>query len=135
MVDIQCAAAEIRRGKKKRRKIEINYRMKILWSALFHRATITNHSVKIYMVCPITEGDHNDMQRFSAPCVGRGFLDGHMNDGSPRMFRRMEAIAEFPCSHGDFAGTRRRWKNLTEYRGNVALFGFYSAHEMNLPTT
>jgi len=24
--------------------------MKILWSALLHRATITNHSMKIYMV-------------------------------------------------------------------------------------
>jgi len=33
MADIQSAAAEIRRGKKERR---------------------TNHSMKIYMVCPIT---------------------------------------------------------------------------------
>jgi len=46
MVDIQFAMAEIRRGKKKRneekkKKIEErNYRMKILWSALLHRATI-----------------------------------------------------------------------------------------------
>jgi len=29
MVDIQSAAAEIRRGKKKRKKIEKNYRAKI----------------------------------------------------------------------------------------------------------
>jgi len=45
MVDIQSAAAEIRRGKK--RKIEEedrNYRAKILWSALLHRATITRHT-------------------------------------------------------------------------------------------
>jgi len=40
MVDIQSPTAEIRRGKKKK-KIERNYRMKILWSALLHRATIT----------------------------------------------------------------------------------------------
>jgi len=41
MVDIQSAAAEIRRGKKieeKRRRT--NDRMKIKWSALLHRATI-----------------------------------------------------------------------------------------------
>jgi len=47
MVDIQCAAAEIRRGKKKRKiekKIERNYRMKIKWSALLHRATIINEA-------------------------------------------------------------------------------------------
>ena len=36
MVDIQCAAAEIRRGKKEDR----NHIMKIYWSALFHRAII-----------------------------------------------------------------------------------------------
>jgi len=44
MVDIQSPTAEIRRGKKKkiegRKKEERNYRMKILWSALLHRATI-----------------------------------------------------------------------------------------------
>ena len=40
MVDIQSPTAEIRRGKKRKKKIERNYRMKILWSALFHRATI-----------------------------------------------------------------------------------------------
>ena len=40
MVDIQSATAEIRRGIKKDRKIERNYRMKLLWSALLHRATI-----------------------------------------------------------------------------------------------
>jgi len=40
MVDIQSAAAEIRRGKKKDRKIERNHRAKIQWSALFHRAAI-----------------------------------------------------------------------------------------------
>jgi len=44
MVDIQSPTAEIRPGKRKkiegRRKKENNYRMKILWSALLHRATI-----------------------------------------------------------------------------------------------
>jgi len=48
MVDIQSPTAEIRRGKKEedrrkkegRKKEERNYRMKILWSALLHRATI-----------------------------------------------------------------------------------------------
>ena len=44
MVDIQSPTTEIRRGKKKKKKIEEerNYRMKILWSALLHRATIKN---------------------------------------------------------------------------------------------
>ena len=42
MVDIQSPTAEIRRGKKKKKKkIERNYRMRILWSVLLHRATIT----------------------------------------------------------------------------------------------
>jgi len=45
MVDIQSPTAEIRRGKKKK-KIERNYRMKILWSALLHRATITRKLTK-----------------------------------------------------------------------------------------
>jgi len=49
MVDIQSPTAEIRRGKKKEEE-ERNYRMKILWSALLHRATINT----IIMVCPIT---------------------------------------------------------------------------------
>jgi len=48
MADIQSPTAEIRRGKKKaeerrkkeRKKERRNHRMKILWSALFHRATI-----------------------------------------------------------------------------------------------
>ena len=43
MVDIQSPTAEIRRGNKRRRKKEErNYRMKILWSALLHRATINS---------------------------------------------------------------------------------------------
>jgi len=44
MVDIQSPTAEIRRGKKK--KIERKYRMKILWSALLHRATIKSRPVR-----------------------------------------------------------------------------------------
>jgi len=38
MADIQSVAAEIRRGKKERRRT--NHSMKIQWSALFHRVTI-----------------------------------------------------------------------------------------------
>ena len=43
MVDIQSPTAEIRRGKKeerKKKKDRSNHRMKILRSALLHRATI-----------------------------------------------------------------------------------------------
>ena len=40
MVDIQSAAAEIRRGKKRRRKKDRNHRMKIYMVSLLHRATI-----------------------------------------------------------------------------------------------
>jgi len=43
MVDIQSPTAEIRRGKKRKKKEERNYRMKILWSALLHRATIITY--------------------------------------------------------------------------------------------
>jgi len=39
MADIQSAAAEIRRGKKRKKER-------------------TNHSMKIYMVCPIPYGEH-----------------------------------------------------------------------------
>ena len=52
MVNIQSPTAEIRRGKKEEE--ERNYRMKILWSALLHRAAIKkkkkkdrNHRAKI----------------------------------------------------------------------------------------
>jgi len=40
MADIQSAAAKIRRGKKEEEERR------------------TNHSMKIYMLCPITWGDH-----------------------------------------------------------------------------
>jgi len=43
MVDIQSPTAEIRRGKKKKKK-ERNYRMKIYMVSLLHRATIKNES-------------------------------------------------------------------------------------------
>jgi len=49
MVNIQSPTAEIRRGKKKKKKKieeERNYRMKILWSALLHRATIKNRDAQ-----------------------------------------------------------------------------------------
>jgi len=40
MADIQSAAAEIRRGKKRRKKERTNHSMKIYMVSLFHRATI-----------------------------------------------------------------------------------------------
>jgi len=40
MVNIQSPTAEIRRGKKKKEEEEERNSMKILWSALLHRATI-----------------------------------------------------------------------------------------------
>jgi len=43
MAVIQSAAAEIRRGKKE------------------EEGRRTNHSMKIYMVCPITQGDHKKL--------------------------------------------------------------------------
>ena len=46
MADIQSATAEIRRGKKERRR-RTNDRMKIQRSALFHRATINSEAKKI----------------------------------------------------------------------------------------
>jgi len=45
MADIQSAAAEIRRGKKERKKKKedrTNHSMKIYMVSLFHRATIDN---------------------------------------------------------------------------------------------
>jgi len=42
MADIQSPTAEIRRGKKKRRKKEQTTGWKYIWSALLHRATINN---------------------------------------------------------------------------------------------
>jgi len=47
MADIQIVAAGIRRGIKKRKKEER-----------------TNHSMKIYMVCPIPYGDHKISQKW-----------------------------------------------------------------------
>jgi len=60
MVDIQSPTAEIRRRIKKkedgrRKKEERNYRMKILWSALLHRATIettTTVIIRRYLLYP-----------------------------------------------------------------------------------
>jgi len=40
MVDIQSAAAEIRRGKKKEERKRTNHSMKIYMVSLLHRATI-----------------------------------------------------------------------------------------------
>jgi len=46
MVDIRSTAAEIRRGKKKKKK-ERNYRAKIYMVSLLHRATINNGVVLV----------------------------------------------------------------------------------------
>ena len=55
MVDIQSPTAEISLGEEKKedrrkKKEERNYRMKILWSALLHRATINSRRKT---VCPM----------------------------------------------------------------------------------
>jgi len=42
MVNIQFPTAEIRRGKKRRRRKKKKQDENMLWSALLHRATITN---------------------------------------------------------------------------------------------
>ena len=47
MVYIQSPTAEIRRGKKKKKKMERNYRMKIYMVSLLHRATINNRLLSI----------------------------------------------------------------------------------------
>jgi len=64
MVDIHPAAAEIRRGKKEEEEEERNYRAKILWSALFHRATITTHLMALYWMSQ-TSKTFNSL----APCL------------------------------------------------------------------
>jgi len=57
MVNIQSPTAEIRRGKKRKKEEERRNRMKILWSALLHRATIKKKRNKPQdeniMVCPV----------------------------------------------------------------------------------
>ena len=58
MADIQSAAAEIRRGKKRRRKKErTNHSMKIYMVSLFHRATI-NQSTTVATVTSVTAKGH-----------------------------------------------------------------------------
>jgi len=56
MADIQFAAAEIRRGIKKRKKKEerTNHSMKRYMVSLFHGATINKPQHENIMVCPIT---------------------------------------------------------------------------------
>jgi len=49
MVEIQSVAAEIRRGKKRKKK-DRNHRMKIYMVSLLHRATIKNTNHKIWNV-------------------------------------------------------------------------------------
>jgi len=55
MADIQSATAEIGRGKKEEER-RTNDRMKILWSALFHRATIMKlpNLYKLHHIVPAT---------------------------------------------------------------------------------
>jgi len=60
MVNIQSPAAEIRRGKKKKKEEgrRTKHSMKIYMVSLFHRATIRRRRKKLQdeniMVCPIT---------------------------------------------------------------------------------
>jgi len=54
MADIQSLTAEIRRGKKERKKKPQGKKDKNIMVCLFHRATITNDRMKIYNACPIT---------------------------------------------------------------------------------
>ena len=49
MVDIRSTAAEIRRGKKKKK--ERNYRAKIYMVSLLHRATIKKTKNNVFHVC------------------------------------------------------------------------------------
>ena len=58
-VDIQSAAAEIRRGMKKEeeRKKDRNHRAKIQWSALLNRATITIYGSE--------SKQHNSVKRYN----------------------------------------------------------------------
>ena len=50
MADIRSTAAEIRRGKKRKKKEGKKLQGKNIMAPLLHRAAITNHSMKIYMV-------------------------------------------------------------------------------------
>ena len=71
MVNIQSPTAEIRRGKKEdRRKKERNYRMKILWSALLHRATIN------IMSASATQSGHNLLKQGILAATPRWFTAG-----------------------------------------------------------
>jgi len=54
MVNIQSPTAEIRQGKKGKKKEERRNRMKIYMVSLFHRATINKPQHENIMVCPIT---------------------------------------------------------------------------------
>ena len=53
MADIQSAAAEIRRGKKKKEEGRTNHSMKIYMVSLFHRATI----FVSYVLVPVNEAE------------------------------------------------------------------------------
>jgi len=54
IVDIQSAAAEIKRGKRRKKK---KHRTKIKWSALFDRAAIN------IMSASATQGGHKEEER------------------------------------------------------------------------
>ena len=60
MVNIQSPTAEIRRGKKKKEEEEERNSMKILWSALLHRATIIrSHHRRTWTVQLYSSGGAN----------------------------------------------------------------------------
>jgi len=90
MVDIQSATAEIRRGIKKR-KIERNYRMKILWSALLHRATIT----RMWPMTNVLSALPNIGNAiYSAPCSNAAKTRNHLKfAGVPQTRHRISAVS------------------------------------------
>jgi len=62
MVDIQSVAAEIRRGKKDRKKDRKKLQGKYIMAPLLHRAAIRKKietAGQNIMACSITQGDHN----------------------------------------------------------------------------
>jgi len=67
MVDIRSTAAEIRRGKKRRRK-ERNYRAKIYMVSLLHRATIMS-----------SYGQFSEVQKLRDLELDPGSGQGHMS--------------------------------------------------------